>query len=125
MSKEQVLEYELYPSGVTAEQVLVAAREIWGEMQVSGSVPNAALAGLGLAPADLPSAFDEALSIKGSGAGFDAATITLIVATIGGAVGAKLPGMVSDTWKYVVLPQLRARWGDKALLEKAKKTTQK
>lgn len=123
MNESQLFEYELDAAELTAEQVLADTRQIWADMKTQGSQARAALLGLGVQPAELPANVGEVLSIKGSGAGMDAATITLIVVAVGGAIGAKLPVMVGDIWKYVILPQLRHRWGDKALAEKAKKTT--
>ena len=125
MDNEQTFEYSLGVAKVSGEEIQKGAREIWDEMKAPGSLAYQDLQKLGLKPEDLPADLDSALSFETDAVGYDLATISLVVATIGGAIAPKLPGMIGDVWKYVILPQLRARWGDKALAEKAKKTAGK
>ncbi len=105
-------------SGATVEAIRASARKVWGELHQPGSLAREEAERAGIPLDDVPEDMEEALSLKPSGAGFEPASVALVVTgmLLHGAGRASL-----DIWKYVLLPRIREKWGDRALKDQKTK----
>ncbi|MGB6353201.1 MAG: hypothetical protein WBF21_04435 [Steroidobacteraceae bacterium] len=123
----ETLQYDIEPSSeASISKICALAEQVWRDLQAEGSSARRAAATMNIDVADLPARLDQALVVKASGAGFDPTSIVLMVTGAAtGAVSKQLSRVVMDLWKYVILPQVRARWGDRSLKERRQAATQR
>lgn len=93
--------------GVSDIQATAAAA--WADMQEVGTAAHAAAVKAGIDLKALPKELGQLLSIKPAGAGLG--SVDLLIGALG--------PVAWDVWKHVLLPQIRARWGDDAIKAKA------
>lgn len=113
--------YELVSeSGITILEIQKLVNEAWSDLFIDGTTSHQNALNANIEILNLPQSIDGVLTLRPSGAGFDPASVFLIVA---GAMGPALSKVSEDVWKYVLLPRIRAKWGDNSL--KAKKVPRK
>lgn len=117
MSDKETTVYELQniDGGMTTLKEFVT--EIWTELKDPSSEAYALAKIHQIDPDSLPTEYESALQISKTAAGFEASVADMVLTFASGA----LAPMAKDVWKYIILPQLRHRIGDKALVEKSKK----
>lgn len=71
----------------------------------------------GFDPSTFPADVKDFFTLSKAGAGFEASAVDLIVTFLSGSAA-------KDLWTYIILPQLRHKFGDKAL-EKVDKNKKK
>ncbi len=112
----EVIQYEVArESRVTISEIQEFASSVWTELHCAGSAAHRQALRRGIDVSQLPKELGDALTIKPNVAGYDPSSILMLVT---GAVLAGGSRVGLDVWKFVILPQFRARWGDHALREK-------
>ena len=112
------LEYELVSeSGITIFEIQKLVNETWSDLLTEGTTSRQNALDANIDIQNLQGSIDGVLTLRPSGVGFDPTSVFLIVA---GAMGTALSKVSGDIWKYVLLPRIRARWGDHSLKTKKK-----
>lgn len=115
------LTYEISAKAkVDHKAIQAASLKAWADVRVPGSISNARATEAGVNIEALPQSLNAMLKIHPSGAPL--IDVDFVVTAIGSGAAAKI-GM--DMWKYVLLPHIREKFGDKAIAVKkaaAKKT---
>jgi hypothetical protein len=105
MAQEQ--KYTLH--GLTAEQLTAAIDKLWPELKSDPELSQL-VRDAGVDPAKLPDSRSDAITIENKGAGFDPATIAILVA-FGTALAPKAAELTAevakDVWEKVILPVIR------------------
>jgi hypothetical protein len=108
-------------AGIPVEDYARDLDDLWAEMQT----PNSALSreaqerGIDVGPLRQIGR-KEAIDVQTEGQGFDPVTVAIVVALapVATATIKALTPIIHDVWKYILLPRILQRRGDKALVPK-------
>jgi hypothetical protein len=92
--------------GIRLSDLQATAREAWKLMHTPGSSAHTDALANGIDVAQLPKRLREMVDVRPDGAG---------LVTVEGVVVGFIGRVAWDVWKYVLLPQIRRKWGDDAL----------
>lgn len=114
MTEEATNFYELQgiEGGITVLKTEIL--QIWQNLNNSESEIHKAAINHGIDLSELPKEYKSFIKLTKPAAGFDASISDLIVTLASGKVA-------KDLWTYIILPQLRHRFGDQSLKEKKAK----
>ena len=94
---------------IRASDIQSAAQEALEQARMPGTVAHANALANELDPGALPENIRDALKVRSEGVG---------VGTVDAIAVLYMSKAGWDLWKHVVLPHLRARWGDRAIVAK-------